>query len=110
MSLKRKAQKLVITIDNCEQDNAIALIKMFKYMQHLGDMGSSRMCSIFADGDGAFRPKVSFEYPEKLPEVSEINGRVNYDSQTKKYDRYCTTSEGDFIIDPDSIAWSVFHD
>ena len=68
------------------------------------------MCSIFADGDGAFRPKVSFEYPEELPDVLEINGRVDYNRETKKYNRNYISGEGDFIIDPDLIAWTVFHD
>jgi hypothetical protein len=109
MALKRKAQKLVITIDNIEQDNAIALIKMFKYMQYLGNIGSSRMCSFFADGDGSFRPKISFDYPEELPEV-EIDSVVEYDRETKKYNKDVRMSSGDFVIDPDAIAWKIYHD
>ena len=63
MAIKRKEQKLVITLDNVSQSDAIALIKMFKYAQYLGNIGSSRMCGFFADGDGSFHPKFSYEYP-----------------------------------------------
>ena len=93
--LEKKPQKLVITLENVNQSDAIALMKMFKFMQYVGNIGASRMCSFFADGDGSFRPKVSFEYPEKLPEVPEING---IDEET-----------GDFKIDSDSIAWKIYH-
>ena len=99
--LKRKEQKLVITVDNVSQ--AIALIKMFKYMEYLGSIGSSRNCTFFADGDGAFRPKVSFSYPEKLPEVPEIDGVIEKDGEISR------KSEGDFAIDSDSIAWEIYH-
>ena len=93
--LKEKPQKLVITVENVNQADAIALKKMFEYMEYLGIIGSSRNCTFFADGDGSFRPKVSFEYPEKLPEVPEIDG-VNL--QTRN-----------FSIDSDSIAWKIYH-
>jgi hypothetical protein len=100
--IEKKAQKLVITVDNIQQADAIALIKMFKHMQYLGVVGSSRWCSFFADGDGSFRPKVSFDYPEELPEVPEITGIV------EARDHICS-SEGDFKIDSDSIAWKIYH-
>ena len=108
--LKRKVQKLVITLENVGQADAIALIKMFKYMQYLGNIGSSRMCSFFADGDGSFHPKASFEYPETLPEVPEIDGVVTWNEETKKLEGYPIPSEGDFAIDSDSIAWKIYHD
>lgn len=111
--LKRKDQKLVITLDNVGQADAIALIKMFKYMQRLGNIGSSRWCSFFADGDGSFHPKVSFEYPEKLPELPEIDGEVTYVKATEEthghLDGSPVSSDGDFAIDPDHIAWKIYH-
>jgi len=108
--LKRKKQKLTITVDNVSQADAIALIKMFKYMQYLGNIGSSRMCSFFADGDGSFKPKVSFEYPEELPEMPEITCTVDYDKIKKIYTRSYQSSEGDFLVDSDEIAWKIYHD
>ncbi len=110
MAIERKHQKLVITLDNVKQSDAIALLKMFKYMQYLGSVGASRMCSFYADGDGDFHPKVSFEYPEELPEVPEITGEVEWNTNTKKLSRIYNTYEGDFIIDSDEIAWKIYHD
>jgi hypothetical protein len=113
IKMKRKEQRLVITIDNVSQADAIALIKMFKYMQYLGSVGSSRMCSIYADGDGEFHPKVSFNYPQELPEVPEIDGIVKYVKETETTKGHLKgnpiSSEGDFAIDSDSIAWKIFH-
>lgn len=108
--IERKAQKLVITLDNVKQADAVALVKMFKYMQRLGSIGSSRMCSFYADGDGDFHPKFSFEYPEELPSVPEIDGIVTWNKQEKKLDGTHTSYEGDFVIDPDSIAWKIYHE
>lgn len=96
MATIRDEGKLVITVDNIKPHDAIALKKMFEYMQYLGNVGSSRMCSFFADGDGSFRPKVSFDYPIDLPEVKEITG-IN-------------ERTGEFKIDSDSIAWKIYHD
>jgi hypothetical protein len=110
MAIKRKEQKLVITLDNVSQSDAIALIKMFKYAQYLGNIGSSRMCGFFADGDGSFHPKFSYEYPEKLLEVPEVDGEVKYDKEKKQYSHNYSISGGDFIIDSDSIAWKIYHD
>lgn len=95
MAIERKLMKLSITVDNINQADAIALIKMFKYMESLGKRGSSRNCTFFADGDGSFRPKVSFEHTEELPEVPEITG---------------IKDSGNFSIDSDNIAWHIYHD
>lgn len=110
MALKRKEQTLYITLENVSQADALALMKMFKYMEMLGNVGSSRMCSFFADGDGSFHPKVSFVYPEELPELPEITGEVEFDRETRMNNRNYTTSDGDFIIDSDEIAWRIYHD
>lgn len=44
-------------------------IGMLKYMQHLGQIGSSRNVGIHADGDGDFRPK--FTIPEEVSAEAE---------------------------------------
>ena len=41
-------------------------LSMLKRMEYLGGVGSSRLVSIFSDGDGDFRPK--FEWESKLLE------------------------------------------
>lgn len=108
--MERKYNKLIITMNNIKQSDAIALIKMFKYMQRLGNIGSSRWCSFFADGDGDFHPKINIEYPEELPELSEIKGEVTYNKDTKKLEGNILSSSGDFAIDSDLIAWKIYHE
>lgn len=57
-------------------------LAMLKYMEYLGNIGSSRMVSLYADGDGDFRPK--FYWHESLPfEVKPIkdeNGDKTWDA------------------------------
>jgi hypothetical protein len=95
MAIDRKSHTLHIRLDNISPSDAIGLIKMFKYMERLGNVGSSRYCSFFADGDGSFHPKVSFVYPIELPEVSDVDG---------------VQKDGSFKIDSDAIAWRIYHD
>lgn len=95
MSISRDPHKLFITIDNISPADAIALMKMFKHMEYLGNIGSSRNCTFFADGDGSFHPKVSFVYPIDLPDVPEVDGGYK---------------DGSFKIDSDAIAWRIYHD
>jgi hypothetical protein len=95
MAISRDPQKLYITIDNISPADAIALMKMFKHMEYLGEIGRTRNCTFLADGDGAFRPKVSFVYPIGLPEVPEVDGVLKDNS---------------FRIDSDAIAWRIYHD
>ena len=108
--IERKAHKMVITLDNVLPADAIALKKMFKYMEDLGGAGSSRWCSFFTDGDGSFRPKVKIDYPIELPEVEEIDGIVEYNRETKQLENNIISSDGDFAIDSDEIAWKIYHD
>lgn len=55
---------------------------MLKYMQYLGNVGSSRTVSILSDGDGDFRPK--FAWDENLPSdgepVIDNDGDRTYDA------------------------------
>jgi hypothetical protein len=95
MAISRDPRKLFISIDNVRPDDAIALMKMFKYMERLGNVGSSRFCSFYADGDGSFHPKVSFVYPVDLPEIPDVDG---------------VQKDGSFKIDSDAIAWRIYHD
>lgn len=95
MSISREPRTLVITVNNVSPADAIALKKMFEYMQYLGSVGMSRKCSFYADGDGSFHPKVKFDYPIELPDLEEVKGWDN---------------SGNFNIDSDEIAWKVYHD
>lgn len=40
-------------------------LAMLKYMEQLGNLGGSRLVSLYSDGDGDFRPK--FNWDETLP-------------------------------------------
>ena len=55
---------------------------MLEYMQSLGALGSSRKVTMFADGDGDFRP--TFVWPADLPEPAkpkrEDSGNRFYDA------------------------------
>jgi hypothetical protein len=107
--MEKKYQTMTITLENVSQSQAIALSKMFKYMEHLGNIGSSRKCSFYSDGDGDFRPKVTIDYPEELSEVPEITGVYSGDDiKTMKItNNRPSTHQGDFNIDPDTIAWKI---
>ena len=55
---------------------------MLRYMQHLGNIGSSRRVSLYADGDGDFRPKFAWDASLKsdaLP-VTDTKGDRLYDA------------------------------
>jgi len=57
-------------------------LAMLKYMQRLGGLGSSRLVSFYADGDGDFRPK--FKWDESLPcdgkPIKDDGGDRTYDA------------------------------
>lgn len=57
-------------------------LAMLKYMQQLGSMGSSRIVSVYVDGDGDFRPK--FIWDISLNDMAEPkhddNGDRLYDA------------------------------
>lgn len=52
-------------------------ISMLKYMQYLGNVGSSRKVCFYADGDGDF--KVDFKYDEQLEKYSSIEPSEEHD-------------------------------
>ena len=56
-------------------------MSMLKCMESYGSMGCSREVSIFADGDGDFRPKfeADVEWEKKEP-VKDDNGNRMYDA------------------------------
>ena len=56
-------------------------VSMLQRMQYLGSIGSSRKTSIYADGDGDFRPEfeVDTEFPPVAP-VEDDNGDTFFDA------------------------------
>lgn len=54
---------------------------MLKYMEQLGNMGSSRQVAIYSDGDGDFRPKFDFSIEcEQVEPVKNFHGDRLYDA------------------------------
>lgn len=54
---------------------------MLKYMENLGNLGSSRGVTLYSDGDGDFRPKFEFDIDyKKVKPVGDTNGNRLYDA------------------------------
>lgn len=56
-------------------------MSMLKYMEHLGNVGSTRFVTLVVDGDGDFRPKfnTSMKYDVQEPR-EEFRGNKIYDA------------------------------
>lgn len=92
--------KLTLTFDEISEAQAITLVKMAKIMEYCGNIGTSRNVTFFADGDGDFRPKVSYESDgelgfEKKPLEIDLNIWETMDKHS------------DFRLDYDSVAWQI---
>lgn len=90
MSIGSKEIDMTIKLKNIPTRDAVGLKLLFEHFQRLGELGASRWCSYFADGDGAFRPKVEFEFSSEIPETT-----------TKGYER----GEWVFRLDSDHIEF-----
>lgn len=56
-------------------------MSMLKYMEHLGNIGTSRNVEIFSDGDGDFRPKFKTDIEFEVVEpVADNDGNRTYDA------------------------------
>lgn len=68
----------------CEMNDrwVSTFLSTLKYMETLGNIGSSRQVCIYADGDGDFRPK--FKWDESLSSNGEpvecVDGNHTYDA------------------------------
>jgi hypothetical protein len=56
---------------------------LLKYIEYLGNVGGSRMISLYSDGDGDFRPKFIFNDKLKCKEkpIKDENGNRTYDAR-----------------------------
>ena len=88
-------KKITVTFEVTEAQ-AIALEDFFATMNQLGNIGASRWCAFYADGDGNFHPNITIDgrKPQKTPLL-------------KKED--CWKTENEYRIDFDWIAWKL-HD
>lgn len=90
---KNEGRKLTITLEHITIPQAIALKKMFEFMQNLGNLGGSQWVAFYSDGDGNFRPKVNVDYPVPLPESKATIHKLD--------------GTDIFGIDFDGIAWEL---
>lgn len=93
--------KLNVEIDNLTEAQAIALEDMFKTWVYLGNTGSSRWTSFFADGDGDFRPKIK---------VNDRDAEFASEDLISQADRKLMWKTNEYRIDFDSIAWRLNKD
>jgi len=94
-TLRHKRFDSVILIKNLSIPQSIALEDMLATWQQLGSAGCSRWTSFFADGDGDFRPKISY------------NGHAPH--KTSLLNEGDTWRGSEYRIDFDSIGWKL-HD
>lgn len=59
-----KRQSLTVEVGNLKTDHVAMLTELFAAMAYLGNVGSSRAITLFADGDGDFRPSVKLNGEE----------------------------------------------
>lgn len=118
--------KITIEIENIEEHHAEAIEDMLYHWCLLGNWGASRYTTFFADGDGDFRPKIKVN-GEKAKESKHIPVSSKWYTMKPVFDehdldsavRYCQNkakgikaqqaATGEYLIDPDWIAWHL-HD
>ena len=59
------------------------LIKFFKDMESFGKIGHSELIGFYADGDGTFHPKFTFD---KDIDTDSVDAKQSYESSIKYYD------------------------
>lgn len=91
-------QKLNIVIENVTDAQAIAICDLLAVWQQAGSLGCSRWTSLFADGDGNFRPRISVD-GKPAPHQTIVNPN-----------QFWTNGwpwRGEYRIDFDVIAWKL---
>ena len=90
---------LTINFKDVSKAQAITLVKMAKIMEWCGQVGTSRNVTFFADGDGDFRPKVTYEATEDISYDNKL--AIDIDIMTAQ------EKSSDFKLDYDSVAWQI---
>ena len=91
----RSKVTMTIRLEGLTLPQAAALRAMFERMRHLGGLGGSRWVAFYADGDGNFRPKPSYEFSHSAETVEEWSeGECGWNSDRDEY-----------RVNFDSIAW-----
>jgi hypothetical protein len=85
-----------VEIKNITDTQAIALEDMFRTWVALGNIGSSRWTSFYADGDGNFRPNIKVDGKD-----AEYSSLINEEMRNKMWEK------GEYRIDYDMIGWKL---
>ena len=85
-----------VEIENITDAQAIALEDMFRTWVNLGNLGSSRWTSFYADGDGNFRPKIKVDGKD-----AKFSDLIDEEMRNKMW------KENEYKIDFDMIGWKL---
>lgn len=66
MEREHNPTTLKIEFSNIDPEQAVAILRFAKNLEHAGKMGASRKICFYADGDGAFAPRISTNLPQEL--------------------------------------------
>ena len=86
-----------VEIENITDAQAIALEDMFRTWVNLGNLGSSRWTSFYADGDGNFRPKIKVDGKD-----AKFSDLIDEEMRNKMW------KENEYKIDFDMIGWNFY--
>lgn len=85
---KKDRRSILVRIDNLTPAQELALCDYFAQWVRLGQVGSSRWTSFYADGDGNFRPKITVngEKPEFFGTHEQVCARWKGDEYRLDFD------------------------
>ena len=81
-----KSEDVIFTLECTMKKRWVStFLSMMTYMEHLGDIGSSRKVALYSDGDGDFRPKFEITIDpsidvKKIEPVMDNGGHRLYDA------------------------------
>lgn len=90
---------LTINFKDVSKAQAITLVKMAKIMEWCGHVGTSRNVTFFADGDGDFRPTVTYEATEDISYTEKLSTDLEIMEAQENHN--------DFKLDYDDVAWQI---
>lgn len=101
------SERLEMTIKlQVTEEQALAVQSMLECWNSLASMGSSRYVSFYVDGDGNFKPKATWEYSEKVAELTPEMREVSHAYVKTSADQN-PGSHSDHAFDFDPIAWKL---
>lgn len=80
--MSNKIKKFKIDLE-CNEAFYRALVLMLRHAKHLGNIGSSRICAIYFDGDGSDKIrelKISDDVRERRDGIQELSGHFHINS------------------------------